>query len=118
MSISTEYLNKVKEKYNLANNNQLANFLNQFLDTSPQGINNYYKRGSEFNMEMTFLIADLLDISTEEIIAKISREKAKSGKNREFWEKKLKGIITIFIINLVVFMPDFVYAISDIYYVK
>lgn len=106
MSTATDYLDKVIKKYNIKSKNQLAIFLN----TSRQRINGYYNQGNKFDLEMTLMVADALEINMDEIAIKQGYELHKNGKNGDFWKKKLKDINSCLICSFVGFVSFLTYT--------
>lgn len=100
MSISTEYLERVKIKKELANNNQLA----KHFGVTRQRIDAYYNKGNRLNLEMAYNVADALGIDMKEIAVNLKKEAAKTEEEKNFWREKLENILTLNVQNTLLYI--------------
>jgi len=88
MNSTIKYLELLKEKYNLKNQNQIA----IFLKVRPSRIGNYYQETRHFDTYMTSRVCDLLNLNFKNVIAEIQKDAAKSEEEKVYWNSHLKAV--------------------------
>ena len=94
MKTCNDYLDACKAKLGLNSDYQLC----KIFGWSSGKIGNYRKNRSSFDVHASIQVAELLEISPEEIIAAASFERAKDDSERAIWERvydKLMGFSQI-----------------------
>lgn len=90
MSVSTDYLNIAKSKFDLKNQNQLA----IFFDVTRQSMNHYYSGKRNFDIAMLLKVSEALEVPVEEIGIKLCIEHARTEKNKNYWRNKLDDYLS------------------------
>ncbi len=90
MTVSTDYLELVKKKHGLINQNQLA----VFFDVTRQSINHYYSEKRNFDIAMLLKVSKALEIDIEEIALKLCIEQARTEKIKTYWEKEYNNFLS------------------------
>lgn len=80
---STQYLEAVKSRHNLASDYAAAKFLGVTISTA----RSWAKGSHSMNDEMALKMAELLDIKPEKILLDIHAERAKDSKAKKVFEK-------------------------------
>ena len=79
---TTEFLDKVKEKYSLSSDYKLA----KFLSIGQQTISNYRHGKTFFDDAVAIHVAELLDLDPAYVLACVHAERAKRPQVKEAWQ--------------------------------
>jgi len=87
LNATIKYLELLKEKYNLENQNQIAKFLNVHRNR----INHYYRERRQLDSYTSAIVSDLLNLNFKNVIAEIQKDAAKSEEEKNYWVNHLKS---------------------------